>query len=309
MKSFLNKFKIPTLLGLTIILIGIISGVYLSLRSQTLLSTAAPSAEPENITVTNIEDTSVVISWQTLSPSVGFVTFGQNNPSEQTVLDDRDSKQSKTHLVHYVTIKNLTPQTTYQFKVVSGKFFSKTSTFITATPSEPNGFQPIIGSVLDGTNLLSEGIAFLSISDSVIQSSLIKTHGNFLIPLSNIRKSDLKSINLLGEEPAKITIISAAGKSSAAFKLSQNGITLPPLKIGESSDLTNITPSPTPNVLDLTIYDLNDDEKINAADYSIGLKNKDKQINTVKKSSTSSRLIDNLYLSELTNKINDQQTK
>src|SRR3989344_3209330 len=134
MTQFINKFKIPTLLGLGIILIGLVSGLYLVLREQTFLSQAAPNFTPRNITLTNIAEDSVVISWQTNSAAPSFITFGQSNPGEQTALDDRDTDAPKPRLTHYVTLKNLLPKTNYQFKIITGKIISDVKWFETASP-------------------------------------------------------------------------------------------------------------------------------------------------------------------------------
>lgn len=289
----LTKFKIPTLLGLGVIIAGIAVGVFLVLREQTYFASAAPTQTPQNITVSNIEDSSVVISWQTSSSVTGFVTYGQNSAAEQTSLDDRDPPAGKPqpHLIHYVTIKNLLPKTTYQYKISSGKLIGKISTFTTSSPANTqNAFGPLIGSVVDFGKPLDEGVAFLSISNAVIQSSLVKNLGNFLIPLTKIRKDDLSDILLLETKMnAKITIISSTGEAVAVLNLQPEGKSLPPLKLGESVDLTNIG---------INIYDLNKDGKINAADYSIAQKNKGKKINNI--------LIDDKYLKELTNMVNSQ---
>lgn len=298
MKSFLNKFKIPTLLGLGIILIGIGVGVFLSFREQTFFSIAAPSYTPQNIRISNIEDSSLSISWQTSSPSLGFVTFGQNNPGDETTLDDRDTNPApdgagpQTHLVHYVTLKNLSPNTTYQYKIVSGKISSEVLSFTTAAlATSQSELQPIIGTVLDGENPLDEGLAFVAISGASLQSSLVKSLGNFLIPLSRVRITE--------DTPAKITIISAKGEATAIFNLKTDGFSLPALKIGQTLDLT--TPQTTPNPVptpNLNIYDLNSDGKINVNDYSSALKNKNKRIDGI--------LIDQIYLDNLTQMINSQ---
>jgi len=299
--SFGNKFKIPTLLGLGIIVLGIGVGVFLVLREQTFLSSAAPSQTPQNIAVSNIEDASAVVSWQTTSPALGFVTFGQQDEGEQTALDDRDTQKPQVHLIHYVTIKNLLPKTLYKYKTISGKLTSKVLTFTTASPITASEFRPVIGSALDQEKPLDEGIAYLSISDALIQTALIKNLGNFLIPLSQVRKSDLSDIYPLSQATqAKLTVTSANGQAVAVFNLKNEGVNLPPLKIGQTLDLTtpeltpNPTPSPTPNKLQF--YDLNGDGKINAADYSIALKNRGKKINNI--------LIDQQYLDLMNKQIN-----
>ncbi len=314
MKDFINKFKIPTLLGISLILIGIGAGVFLVLREQVFLSGAATSSQPENINVSNIEDTSVSISWQTSSPSFGFITYGQNSPTEQTVLDDRDTKTPQSHNIHYVTLKNLMPKSTYQYKIVSGKITTETLKFTTAsTIIKQNGFRPIIGSVLDEKNPLVEGIAFLSISDSIVQSSLIKNLGNFLIPVSQIRKSDLSDVYpLTNSTQGKITVVSPKGQTIALFNIKNEGLTLPVLTLGQTLDLTAPENPPEPissPTQDLQIYDLNSDGFVNASDYSLALKNKGKKVNSVRSDLNTDQIIDQPFLDNLTKNITNQKNQ
>ncbi len=261
-------FKIPTILGLSIIFLGIATGVYLVLHEQTFLSQAVPNLTPQDITFTNITEDSVVVSWQTQTPAVSFISFGQNNLQEQTNLDDRDTNPPaggpKPHLTHYATLKNLLPQTSYKFKITSGKKPTDILKFKTAQPpASQTGFTPIIGSVLDGDTTLSDGIAYLSVSGANTQSSLIKLKGNFLIPISQIRKEDLSDIFPLTEDMiAKLTIISDKGRATALFKLRPSSKPLPPLILGQDVDFTT-------SAEELISYDLNSDGKINAADNAI----------------------------------------
>ena len=287
MTNFFNKFKIPTLLGLSLIFLGIISGLYLVLREQVFLSQAAPNLAPQNIAITNITDDSVVISWQTNTATNSFITYGQKNPGEQTVLDDRDGSPPaggpKPHLIHYVTLKNLLPSTNYLFKITSGKLTSEVMKFDTASPLiNQAGFTPIIGSVMDGNNPLNDGAVYLSIQDAAVQSSLIKAGGNFLIPISQIRKTDLSDVFPLTEETiAKLTINSDKGSASILFKIQTNSYPLPPIKLGQDLDLTVLTETPLSlTVKDLDKYDLNNDRKINSADYAILTSCFDKRPNT-----------------------------
>lgn len=268
----MNKFKIPTLLGLSIIMIGIITGVILTLKEQIFISQASPNAKAQNITLSNISETEITISWQTSTPATSFITFGAESPNETTVLDDRDTNPApdgagpKAHSIHYVTIKNLLPKTSYQYKIISGKTSSEILKFTTATPlSEQTGFRPIIGSVLDGDKPLDTGIVYLSIPEATTQSALIKSSGNYLIPISQIRKSDLSDSYPLSEETVvKLTVISDKDSASALFKLIISNNPLPSLYLGQNIDLTT---------QELSIYDLNGDGKINAADNAIVLQN------------------------------------
>lgn len=272
MKEILGKFKIPTVLGLGIIIAGIITGVTLTLREQIFTSKASPSSSAQNITLTNLTDTEVTISWQTSIPIPSFITFGNSSPHEQTVLDDRDSKSPQPHSIHYVTLKNLLPKTTYQYKIISGKTQSEISEFTTAAPlSEQTGFRPIIGPVLDKDKPLNEGVVYLLIDDATTQSALIADSGNFLIPISQIRTADLSDLFPLTEDIlAKLTIVSAKGQTNVLFPLGRFDKGLPPIKLGQDLDLTD---GLTDIEDDLGKYDLNSDGKINTADNAIILQN------------------------------------
>ncbi|MCL5784839.1 MAG: fibronectin type III domain-containing protein [Patescibacteria group bacterium] len=271
MMNFITKLKIPTVLGLGVILAGTVAGVYLNLQEQVFLSRAAPNLTPQNITVANITDTSVAISWETNSEGSSFITYGQNNPGEQTTLDDRDNGTPQPHSTHYVTLKNLLPKTAYQYKIISGKITSDVEKFETAQPlTNQTEFAPVIGTVLDDNKPLEDGVVYLAIPEAAIQSALVKIGGNFLIPLSQIRKTDLSDYQLAEGLNAKLTIRSDKGEANMLFKLKATSSPLPPIKIGQSIDLATPeeTPVPTPNE-NLGKYDLNGDGKINAADYAI----------------------------------------
>ncbi|MBI2019802.1 fibronectin type III domain-containing protein [Candidatus Daviesbacteria bacterium] len=272
MTSFFNKLRIPTLLGLSVIGIGIIAGVYLVIREQTFFSQASINLTPKNILITNTTDTSVTISWQTDAPASSFVNFGKDSISEHTALDDRDSDRPTSRLTHYVTLKNLVPNTSYQFRITSSKIFSEINKFQTAQEDpESNGFNPIIGSVLDGENPLDEGIVYLSISGADTQSALIKRVGNFLIPISLMRTEDLSTIYKPSEnDNVKLTVISPKGEATTLIKLSDSQKPLPPLRLGEKIDLTSQI---SEEELPLEVFDLNSDSLINANDHAIVLLN------------------------------------
>jgi hypothetical protein len=261
MKDFFEKLKIPTLLGLSIIALGIASGVFLTLRQQVFTSKASSNITPQNLSLSNISDTEITISWETSNPTPSFVTYGVSSPTETTVLDERDNNSPTPYSTHYFTIKNLLPKTTYQYKITSGKISSQVQQFTTASPiTQQTGFRPINGALLNGDKPLDEGVIYLSIEGASLQSGVIKSSGNFLIPISQIRNSDLSDIFPLTDDTiGKLTVFSPKGQSTAVFKIKND---LPAIHLNEDLDLTNIT-------LPTTSYDLNEDGKINSADNSI----------------------------------------
>lgn len=300
----LNKFKIPTLLGITILLMGIGAGIALVVKFPTFSSLASPDQLPKDVVISNIKDESAVISWQTTSPQSGWVIFGQDNTDEKTVLDDRDTTTTQSRADHYVTLKKLTPKTSYQIKIVSGEKIDDTPRNFT-TPSSSinlNKLQPVIGSVLIGSQPVTSGIAYLSLPGASIQSSLI-TNGNFIIPLAQVYQENLSNILQLDlQTTATIKIVSTDGQATATFPLILAANPIAPIRIGENLNLT--PPSPTPTPLPENIYDLNSDGTINSSDYSLALKNKGKKIKAVRSELTTERTIDQQYLDELIRKVN-----
>lgn len=307
MIKFLNKFKIPTLLGFGVILAGLVGGVYLAVQNQglNLLSKAALDLSPQNITISNIEDESLSVSWQTASPVPGFITYGQIAPTEQTATDDRDLNSPKLRITHHVTLKKLTPQTTYQIKIISGKFtYNQILKAATAPQKPPGTLKPIIGSVVSDNQTVDDGLVYLTISGVITQSAVVKDSGNFIIPLSGARNSDLSNIFNGNNNPGKLTVVSSSGKGSALIKLGDEKI-VGPLRIGQDLDLT--TPVATVSSPQTSKYDLNGDGQVNAADYSIVVQNKGKNPQDKRTDLNGDKIVDKKDLDLMMKQVNQVQ--
>lgn len=306
--SFISQFRIPTLLGLTIVLLGTGAGVVLVLQQQTITSKASSDNTPQNITFSNVEDENITISWQTSTPTTMFLSYGQN-AFDKTTLDDADSSSPSSHLTHNFTLHNLTPQTTYQFKIISGRYtYPQILQFTTtAAYSSQNGFKPVIGSVLAGDQPLSEGLVYLNISGATTQSALIRNLGNFVIPLSRMQKQDLTGLFQPEEGAmAKLTVISAQGQASALIKLTNSTQPVGILKIGQNIDLTTPPPATT-SASELNKFDLNNDKQINSSDYSVVLGNFGKPKNK-KADLNGDGVVDKKDLDLILNKITSNKT-
>ena len=112
----MRKSKIPTIIGIFILVFGLAAGVLL-VRNQNFFRLGA-SAEfaPKDVRISNITDSSATVSWITDKETSGFVKWGEGQDSlDKTELDELAS-QSFTHTL---TLRNLTPQTTYSFKINS----------------------------------------------------------------------------------------------------------------------------------------------------------------------------------------------
>lgn len=295
----LTKFRIPTVLGLGLVILGIGSGVFLVIQNQTLTAKAGTDQTPKNITVSNLEDTRTTISWQTDTPTTGFVTYGINSSDEYTALDDRDGKLPRNHYSHIVTLTSLTPQTSYNFKIISGKTSSEVQKFTSLQTLKQNRFKPIVGTVVAQQQPLDDGLAHLSITGAV-QSSIVK-NGNFLIPIS--------TLDIQNDTIGKLTIVSNPGTATALIRLADVTGPIGPIKLGDNLDLTvNYTPTPSPTSAPdpmLLKYDLSGDGLINSSDYSIALRNFGKSPQNKRADLNSDGMVDQKDLSEMSKKINE----
>lgn len=171
--------KIPTILGLVLLLGTTLLGVRLSQRTTTTSSQASGTCEPINPQVTNITYNSASISFTTSTNC--SVTVNINN---QITSDSRDKKT-----VHYFEINNLESSKVYQFIVIGdgNNYSSDEYTFKTAKKPEkeiPNSnlawgrvFKP-------DKSPASEAIVYLNISGASPLSALVTSSGNWNIPLS-----------------------------------------------------------------------------------------------------------------------------
>mgnify|MGYP001585932005 CR=1 FL=1 len=275
MTSFLSKIRIPTLAGLTVIILGMTAGIYLTLSQQTITTQAAPELTPKNIKITNIEDVSASISWITDVETTGFVLYSFADNPEQVSIDDTDNQTPSAKLLHHISLKNLIPETTYQFKIASGKLTSAPLEFTTAKKTDnQNEFKPIIGTVQDANQLLKSGLVYLETPGAVTQSAVIKSPGNFILPLSKIRTDDLSDIFKDKDAEAILTIITDK-QTSATARFIPGNINGPIglLTIGQNVELDLPVASPSA----LLKFDLNGDGIINASDHSIVLTNQGKK--------------------------------
>lgn len=308
MISNLFRFRIPTLIGLAVLSVSLIFGIYLVLQKQILSIKASGDTAAKNITFANITDGSISISWQTAIKTPGFITYGPSSPNEQTVLDDRDGQKPQAYFAHHISLKNLSPQTNYQLKVYSGNWVSEILSFTTASTIDiQTNFKPVIGVVVDDQRYLEDSLIYLNIPKANIQSSVIKNLGNFIIPLNLLRKEDLSNVFIMQEgSEGKLTIISEKGQMSVVFKLKDFDNQLGTIKFGQNINLTDQKAV----ILiqeDVTKFDLNNDKLINSSDYAIILKNFGNNPKDRKADLNTDGVVDQKDLSEMSKKLNEQK--
>jgi len=114
-----QKRKVPTLLGLVVLLLGIGGGIFFAEYSLDFFSSSKVRSEPVNIRVSNTTDSLVSISWLTETATEGNVRYGLHGKAiENTSHDDRVLNTNlDKYTLHHVTIRGLDPESRYQFVV------------------------------------------------------------------------------------------------------------------------------------------------------------------------------------------------
>lgn len=203
-QTFWQK-KIPTLFGILVIFFGIVATSFLTKNGVIFTGRASLPETPENIRITNITNTSFTISYTTSANVIGSVRFGKEKNLDKVSLDDRDQENGKTseHKIHYITIKNLDPETKYYYSLISGEtdFFSQTgdnqpfeiqtAPIIQEKSDQQNS---IIGKVIlpDGSTP-PEAIVYTTLPNAQTISALVKPDGNYSLSLNSVRNQALNS--------------------------------------------------------------------------------------------------------------------
>ena len=99
--------KIPTILALFLLIAGLGASVILDKSSQSLITRAGKSIQPEDVHFSNISENSFVVSWITTDPTIGSVTISSDQ-QKFIYLDDLDRDNiPRPRTSHYITVKKL----------------------------------------------------------------------------------------------------------------------------------------------------------------------------------------------------------
>ncbi|QQG40865.1 MAG: fibronectin type III domain-containing protein [Candidatus Levyibacteriota bacterium] len=258
MKNTIWQIKIPTLLGIMLILVGIALTSFFTKKGIPFISKASISETPENIRVTNITDTSFTVSYTTSSPFLGSIMYSPNDKMENTAIDDEDSntKSVQPRLIHNITIANLQPSTNYYFSILSGEttFLNNGKPFTVTTGPTLNLSSATVemrGSIIFLDTMQKDAIIYITSPNSQVFSTHVKQDGAYTFNLSSLRGQDLTSyISLSKNDVITMLIVGTSEKSNVALFASQAN-SVPLIIISKDYDFT-INDKPI-HVLDETI--------------------------------------------------------
>lgn len=267
--------KIPTLLALPLLLIAISLAVFIYYKDQGAALVGDNTPPPFGIEAVNITDKEAGVIWQSRNPAVGLVSYGDSNTLGQGQNDDRDNPTPQPHITHFVTIKGLTPDTTYYFKVRNGARFypDNALTFKTGKTITPADNQPIFGVILNSqSSPVDEAIIKLKVDGASTLATLTTTAGNFILPLVGLRTTNLSApFPITDKIPATLEVSRGDTRSTVKISLPSSESALPKIILGKDSDFSSIVASSAARKTNP--LDLNSDGKVNSLDLSILLSN------------------------------------
>jgi hypothetical protein len=178
--------KLPTILGVLILLAGVITGVFLINSKQIFKLSADIDATPKNVRLTNITDSSFTVTWTTDIESNGFIKWGKGEFSLSKVALEEGTDKS---FVHSVNVMGADSNSNVLFKIsFNGKDYDNEGIpWQTKTLSVKNSSGTSL--IASGTILKSDAstpakaLVYLTINGSVL-STLTSDEGNYIIPIS-----------------------------------------------------------------------------------------------------------------------------
>lgn len=256
MKDSLWNKRIPTLLGLSMISIGIFVTSVLVQTGVITIGQAAPPENPENVRITNITATSFTVSYTTEAKVLGSLSYGTTSDYGSVGFDDRDQRNntSGSYNLHYITVKNLKPETQYFFAITSGKdtylhddvpFQAKTGPILKEEPPQQS---PASGKVLLPTgNAPNEAIVYIS-SMGTETLSAFTSNGSFILPLNSLRNENLTAYATLPKDQKLNGLIIGFHQKSAILLLATQINPIPPITLSQDYDFTlQTTPLASPS--------------------------------------------------------------
>lgn len=245
MRNTIWEKKIPTLLGIFLIVIGLGITSYLATKGIIIISKAGPSNTPRDVRVTNVTDSSFTISYRTSDKVLGSINYGKDKKLGTVARDDRDQQNnSLTNFnIHNITVRNLIPNTKYFFSITSGNDTFEEDEYVISTSSKidspPSQQEPISGKVImpEGDNP-KEAIIYATIDGAQTISTLAKSDGTYILPLNSVRVSNLENYFQFENNMIKMQAIGDQDLISNAILLLKQISPVPTITLSKNYDFT-----------------------------------------------------------------------
>jgi hypothetical protein len=210
----LGKKRIPTIIGLLLLIVSLVVGVILFGNGTGLfMPRATPETTPKNIMLSNVTDKSFTVSFFTDEETIAFVKYGTSaNDIKQQASDDRDQLSGviKPYRLHHVTVRGLEANTIYYYLLGTGSrstFDDAGDPYQIKTAVNPGSISPnnqtIYGTVSQANGQPGEGaIVFVALEGAGVLSTLVKSSGSWAVSLANAYNLNLNAYPDVNDESA-----------------------------------------------------------------------------------------------------------
>lgn len=244
----IKRNRIPTILGIIVLLAGTFAGVFFLNMNQVFRIGASVGTEPKNVRVSNVSDNSATISWTTDVQTSDFLLWGDSQGSTNTI--ENETAGGDKYFTHSISISGLKANTSYFYKINSeGILYDNNGVPWQLTTGSPLG-QNSVAMVISGSVINSSGqptaraIVYTTVQ-GYTASTLTSATGNFVFQLGSIRTADFTKYAQI--DPAQtlldISVDDGPDGVSSAQIFPQSANPVPPIVLGKVYDLRNLQTS------------------------------------------------------------------
>lgn len=180
-----RDIKIPSIIGVLLLLTSAFGAVYLTSQPTSLTSKASGDCDPDMIQITNQTDQSADLFFLTSTDCQSSVVLGSKNYSNL-----RAASPAESQTIHYFRLDGLSPSTNYTYSIISGGKKYQLSNFNFQTRSTTNNNLPdsslAWGKILTPDRIPAFGaVIFINIPGAAPISAMSNSEGLWNIPLSS----------------------------------------------------------------------------------------------------------------------------
>ena len=253
----------PAILGLVLLLIGLGVGVFFINQTRTIGIKASPQLSPQQVKISNTGSNSFTVTWLTTDKTTGTISVSEGTGDEQIRKDFRDQEKKvlTSSSLHFINVDNLKPQTKYFFKVISGEktYDNSGKSFEVTTASQkiPADNDIASGKILTTDSRPAIGaIVFLSLANTISQTAITDSNGNWIIPLATGRTTDLTDFSAYDRQTQIEEILVKSEEESATATLTTGyDNPTPEIVLGQNYNFLNQIPNLSPTAPPFTTTD------------------------------------------------------
>ena len=236
-----KKAKIPTIIGIIILILSLATGVMLVQNQQLFRLGAEGQNSPKDVRISNITPDSFSVTWITDIQNTGFIKYGD---SVANITNTKAEELDNPGYTHLINISGLKVQTNYFFKINSGENdFDNNGIAWQAQTGRAQEFDQsslISGNVLLATGVPAKNAIVYVTAGSKLFSALTSQNGSWIISLP----SSINDANSLLE----ISVLSGQGETSTAQIYSKSASPVPTMILGQTHDFKNLPPSESTDI-------------------------------------------------------------